>query len=69
MSAVKLIRVWTTFASSWDRLFWIWFGHGIGLICIRMYVVQAGASRKSEVGGGSYELPWGKGVGVCVNLG
>jgi hypothetical protein len=36
--------------------FWIWtilFGHGIGLVCMGMCVVKAGASQTKEIGGGS----------------
>ncbi len=32
--------------------FWIWFGHGIGLVCMGMCVVSAGASRKKEIAEG-----------------
>jgi hypothetical protein len=48
--------------------FWIWFGHGIGLVCMGMCVVKAGASRKKEIGARSHELPLGRGVGVCAGV-
>jgi hypothetical protein len=32
--------------------FWIWFGHDIGLVCMGMCVVKAGASQKKEIKGG-----------------
>jgi hypothetical protein len=37
--------------------FWIWFWHGIGLVCMGMCVVKAGVRQKTELGGGLHELP------------
>ncbi len=37
--------------------FWIWFCHGIGLVCMGMFVVKAGASLKTKLGGGRTSYP------------
>ena len=49
-------RDWGPAAMGRGAGFWIWFFHGIGLVCMSMCVVKAGASRKvrapSSLGGG-----------------
>ncbi len=45
-------RDWGPAAMGRGAGFWIWFFHGIGLVCMSMCVVKAGVSRKTELGGG-----------------
>jgi hypothetical protein len=43
------VQEWGPAAMGCGVGFWIWFGHGIGLVCMGMCVVKAGESRKTEI--------------------